>query len=288
MRAVVFNGAPRLTKVPDPRPAAGEALVRVLSAGICNTDLEIMKGYMRFSGVLGHEFVGIVESSTNSHLQGKRMVGEINCVCHQCEYCQLEMPHHCLNRTVLGIAGRDGVFAEYVALPEENLHLVPQSIPDDVAVFTEPAAAAYRILEQVEVSPEDRVVVLGDGKLGQLIAQVLHMQTKNLMCVGKHRSPSRGDHCARRPSCMVASWKTEWSSLVTKACSTATRSSCTTVRPVRCGCTLPGSASRVTSKVDSSSFFRVSSLRGRTGRTRTRTHSCSKASRHPASWVRTR
>jgi len=187
MRAVVFNGTPKLTKVPDPSPAAGEALVRVLSAGICNTDLEIMKGYMRFSGVLGHEFVGIVETSSNSHLQGKRVVGEINCVCHQCEYCQLEMPHHCLNRTVLGIAGRDGVFAEYVVLPEENLHLVPQSIPDDVAVFTEPAAAAYRILEQVEVSAEDRVIVLGDGKLGQLVAQVLHMQTKNLICVGKHR-----------------------------------------------------------------------------------------------------
>lgn len=186
MRALVFDGEARVVDRPMPVPAQGEALVRVLAAGICNTDLEIIKGYMGFQGVLGHEFVGIVEQAPNPQLVGKRVVGEINCVCHTCQYCQLEMPHHCLNRTVLGILGRDGAFAEYLVLPEENLHLVPSSIRDDVAVFTEPVAAACRILEQVAVREDDRVVVLGDGKLGQLIAQVLWLHAKNLVCVGRH------------------------------------------------------------------------------------------------------
>ena len=187
MKALVFNGKPRVAEVPMPRARAGEALIRVLSAGICQTDLEILKGYMGFTGILGHEFVGLVHESSNEHLIGKRVVGEINCVCHQCEYCRLEMPHHCMNRTVLGIAGRDGAFAEFVALPEENLHIVPQSIRDDVAVFAEPTAAAFRILEQITLSPDDRVIILGDGKLSALIAQVLWSHTKNLICVGKHR-----------------------------------------------------------------------------------------------------
>ena len=138
MRAVIFDGEVRVTEIPIPRPAEGEALVRVLTAGICNTDLEIIQGYMGFSGVIGHEFVGIVEQCTNPHLQGKRVVGEINCVCHKCAFCGLEMPHHCMNRTVLGIQNRQGAFAEFLTLPEENLHLVPNSIRDDVAVFTMP------------------------------------------------------------------------------------------------------------------------------------------------------
>lgn len=186
MRALVFEETPRVVDRPVPVPGPGEALVRVLAAGICNTDLEILRGYMGFRGVLGHEFVGIVEQAPNPQLAGKRVVGEINCVCHTCQYCQLEMPHHCLNRTVLGILGRDGAFAEYLALPEENLHVVPGSIRDDVAVFTEPVAAAYRILEQVPIREDDRIVVLGDGKLGQLIAQVLWLHAKNLVCVGRH------------------------------------------------------------------------------------------------------
>lgn len=186
MRAVVYDGGIRLADIPEPRPAEGEALVRVLTAGICRTDLEILKGYMGFKGVPGHEFVGIVEECSNPHLQGKRVVGEINCVCHRCRYCQLEMPQHCMNRTVLGIAGRNGAFAEYLALPEENLHLVPSSIRDDVAAFTEPVAAAFRITEQVAIGLDDRVIVLGDGKLGQLCAQVLWLHTKHLVCVGKH------------------------------------------------------------------------------------------------------
>jgi len=187
MRALVLsNGSVRVTEVPDPQPGPGEALVKVLTAGICNTDLELARGYMNFSGVLGHEFVGVVQQAGNGHLLGKRVVGEINCVCHQCQYCQMEMPHHCLNRSVLGIVNRDGAFAEFLTLPEENLHLAPASVRDDVAVFAEPVAAAFRITEQIAINDGDRVVVLGDGKLGQLIAQVLWLHTKNLVCIGKH------------------------------------------------------------------------------------------------------
>jgi len=186
MRALMFDGSLHLTDLPTPEPKPGEALVRVLTAGICNTDLEIARGYMGFRGVPGHEFVGIVDWCSNPHLRGKRVVGEINCVCGTCHYCQLEMPHHCLNRTTLGIFNRNGAFAEYLTLPEENLHIVPPSIRDDVAAFAEPLAAAFRIPEQIEIAEDDRVVVLGDGKLGQLIAQVLWLRTKRLVCVGKH------------------------------------------------------------------------------------------------------
>lgn len=186
MRALVCDGTVRVADIPTPRPAAGEALIRVLSAGICRTDLELMRGYMGFKGVLGHEFVGLVEECGNPHLRGKRVVGEINCVCHACQYCRMELPRHCANRSVVGILNRQGVFAEYVALPEENLYIVPNSIRDDVAVFAEPLAAAFRIVEQVTVSSTDRVIVLGDGKLGQLAAQVLFLHTKQLMCVGRH------------------------------------------------------------------------------------------------------
>lgn len=186
MRALVCEGALHVAEIPMPHPGPGEALVRVLTAGICRTDLEILRGYMHFEGVPGHEFVGTVERSANEHLIGKRVVGEINCVCRQCYYCTMEMPHHCLNRTVLGIHKRNGAFAEYLTLPEENLHMVPGSIRDDVAVFAEPLAAAFRITEQVTIGSGDRVIVLGDGKLGQLIAQVLCLRTKRLVCVGKH------------------------------------------------------------------------------------------------------
>jgi len=188
MRAYVVNGTASLEEVPEPKPPEGEALVRVLAAGVCNTDLEILSGYMGFSGVLGHEFIGEVVESKNDHLRGKRVVGEINCVCGACRYCQQEMPHHCLERTVLGILNRDGAFAEYLTLPESNLHVVPDSLDNTSAVFTEPAAAAFRITEQIAIGPEDRVVVLGDGKLGQLIAQVLALNTKQVTCVGKHAS----------------------------------------------------------------------------------------------------
>ncbi len=186
MRAYVVNGAASLQDVPNPQPPQGEALVRVLAAGVCNTDIEILKGYMGFKGVLGHEFVGEVVESENDHLRGKRVVGEINCVCGKCRYCRLEMPHHCLDRTVLGILNRDGAFAEFLTLPEANLHVIPDSMRADTAVFTEPVAAAFRITEQIALTPEDRVIVLGDGKLGQLITQVLALNTKKITCIGKH------------------------------------------------------------------------------------------------------
>ncbi len=186
MRALYFDGELRLVDMPVPQPQRGEALIRVLAAGICKTDIEITKGYMNFNGVPGHEFVGIVEKSPSEHWVGKRVVGEINCPCGACTYCQLEMPRHCPNRTVLGIQNRAGAFAEFLTLPEENLHPVPNSIRDDVAVFTEPLAAAFRILEQTQITEEHRVLVLGDGKLAQLIGQVLWLKTKRLFCVGKH------------------------------------------------------------------------------------------------------
>ncbi len=180
---------------PMPTLVDGEALIRVLLAGICNTDLEIVRGYMAFQGILGHEFVGIVEAvhegpgaTPLTSLIGKRVVGEINAACHcvDCLYCQRGMPTHCPNRTTLGIVNRDGAFADYVMLPTRNLHLVPDNISDEEAVFVEPLAANFEILEQVHIKPTDSVVVLGDGKMGQLAAQVLTLGGCEVMMVGKH------------------------------------------------------------------------------------------------------
>ncbi len=197
MRALVYqNNILTLEKSyrrPDLQP--GEALIKVLQAGICNTDLEIVRGYMNFQGVLGHEFVGIVETvhegsgaSALTSLIGKRVVGEINAACHRadCPSCQRGMPTHCPNRTTLGIVNRDGAFADYLVLPTRNLHLVPDNVSDEEAVFVEPLAANFEIVEQVHVKPTDSVVVLGDGKMGQLAAQVLVLSGCEVMMVGKH------------------------------------------------------------------------------------------------------
>ena len=197
MRALVHqNNVLQLEKsYPQPLPKAGEALIRVLQAGICNTDLEIIRGYMEFQGVLGHEFVGIVEEVLDKSgipsahsLVGQRVVGEINAACHRsdCFYCQQNMPTHCPNRTTLGIVNRDGAFADYLTLPVENLHPVPDTVSDEEAVFVEPLAANFEILEQVHVKPTERVIVLGDGKMGQLAAQVLALGGCDVMMVGKH------------------------------------------------------------------------------------------------------
>jgi threonine dehydrogenase-like Zn-dependent dehydrogenase len=186
MKALVIEDELRLEEVPMPIREPGESLIRVLTAGVCNTDLEILKGYMGFKGILGHEFAGVVEESDNAQLVGQRVVGEINCVCYQCDFCQREMPNHCSNRTVLGILGRYGAFAEYLTLPDENLHIVPEALEDDSAVFTEPVAAAHRILEQISIEKTDKIIVLGAGKLGQLIAQVLNPKCKQLTCVGRN------------------------------------------------------------------------------------------------------
>lgn len=164
----------RVRQVPAPVPPEGEALVCVKVAGICATDLELVKGYYPYTGILGHEFVGVVESAPSApEMVGKRVVGEINAVCHRCETCLRGDETHCENRTVLGIINRNGAFAEYLVLPNENLHVVPDNVPDEDAVFTEPLAAALEILDQVEIRPSDRVLVIGAGRLGQLIARVL-------------------------------------------------------------------------------------------------------------------
>ncbi len=172
---------------PVPTPPPGEALVRVRLVGVCNTDLELVRGYMSFCGVPGHEFVGVVERCESApEWVGQRVVGEINAACGQCETCRASRPTHCPHRTTLGIAGRDGAFADYLCLPVANLHLVPGSVPDQAAVFTEPLAAACEITQAVHIRPTDRVAVLGDGKLGLLCAQVLQLAGCNLLAIGRH------------------------------------------------------------------------------------------------------
>jgi threonine dehydrogenase-like Zn-dependent dehydrogenase len=181
----VENNKLRLADVPPPR-RRGEALVRVTIAGICNTDIEIVRGYAGFSGTLGHEFAGVVEESPDRAQIGRRVVGEINVGCGQCELCRGNDPRHCRNRAVLGIRGRDGSFAEYLSLPPRNLLFVPDRVSDRRAVFTEPLAAACAILEQVEITVGRRVAVIGDGKLGQLISRVLITTGCDLTLIGKH------------------------------------------------------------------------------------------------------
>ncbi|HYL21674.1 MAG TPA: alcohol dehydrogenase catalytic domain-containing protein [Gemmatimonadales bacterium] len=171
--------------IPLPVPPPREALVRVLEAGICNTDVELTRGYYPFTGIPGHEFVGIVEGG-GAPLAGRRVVGEINAVCGTCRACAAGHRTHCERRTVLGIAGRHGAFAEYLTLPVENLHVVPDSVSTDAAVFTEPLAAALEIQQQVAIGPGDRVLVVGDGKLGQLVAQTLTLTGCALCVAGRH------------------------------------------------------------------------------------------------------
>lgn len=170
--------------LPIPRSSATEGLIRVLQAGICNTDLEMVEGYYPFRGILGHEFVGIVEQGPRK-LVGQRVVGEINTCCGECSACRRGLDSHCENRTVLGLAGRDGAFAEYLTLPIENLHQVPQKVSTDAASFTEPLAAALQIQEQISIGPDDRVLVVGNGKMGQLIAQTLALTGCYLAMAGR-------------------------------------------------------------------------------------------------------
>ena len=198
---------------PEPEAVPGEALVRVCRAGICETDLQLVRGYMAFEGVLGHEFVGVAQ---NGPLAGERVVGEINCGCGACDLCRSGGQNHCPNRTVLGIVGRNGAFAEFLSLPLANLHRVPDNVPDELAVFVEPLAAAYRIPEQIPIEPGLKVVVLGDGRLGNLCAQVLAECGAQVLVVGKHEAKLRllsdlaiatarlegvEADCGRRPPC---------------------------------------------------------------------------------------
>lgn len=177
---VVEHGRPR----PERQP--GCALIRVNLAGVCRTDMELVRGYMNFTGVLGHEFVGTVEEADDGSLIGRRVVGEINIECGRCDMCRRGLGRHCRHVRVLGINNWDGAFAEWIVLPERNLHVVPDGVSDRQAVFVEPIAAAVEILEQVAVRPTDRVAVVGDGRLGLLCAQVLKLTGCDLTVIGRH------------------------------------------------------------------------------------------------------
>ena len=192
VKATIFDGKHITLDKNYPDPEFNETLVRVSLAGICGTDLEILDGYMQYNGILGHEFVGVVEKSSNSDLIGKRVVGEINAGCGKCDSCANGMERHCPSRTVLGILKRNGAFAEFLSLPEKNLHVIPDSISDEQAVFVEPLAAAFEINEQVSLKPEWNVAVVGDGRLAQLILQVIKLTCSNITCFGKHEDKLEG------------------------------------------------------------------------------------------------
>ncbi len=203
MKALFYEKDIRyISDYPKPVPLEGEALIKIRLAGICNTDIEITKGYMNFIGVPGHEFVGIVEdvNSDDKKLIGKRVVGDINCSCHKpdCEYCNKNLGRHCPDRITLGIDRKDGCFAEYITLPIENLVEVPDSVTDKNAVFSEPLAAAFEIQEQVEIKPGNKVLIVGDGKLGILINHAISTTNAEIYHVGKHPEKLKhlsSEHC---------------------------------------------------------------------------------------------
>lgn len=192
MRALaVYDGRLRLVEdAPQPARGPDEALIRTQLAGICNTDLELVRGYYGYQGILGHEFVGEVVEGPAEWV-GRRVVGEINVACGSCDYCRAGIPTHCRDRAVLGIVNHAGAFADYVTLPLRNLHVVPDSIPDVQAVFTEPLAAALQVLESAHIRPSARVVLLGAGKLGMLVAQVLRLAGVDLAVVIRHQKQAR-------------------------------------------------------------------------------------------------
>src|SRR5262249_46499972 len=181
------NRRVEVRNVRRPRPSKGFATIRLRAGGICNTDLELQRGYYGFRGTPGHEFVGEVVSADNPDLVARRVVGEINLPCGKCEWCRKGLGRHCPTRKVLGIAGHPGAFREFLTLPEETLHIVPESIADETAVFVEPLAAACEILDQVDIPEQAEVAVLGDGKLGLLIAQVLNAGGKHVHLYGRHK-----------------------------------------------------------------------------------------------------
>ncbi len=221
MRALLFDdNEARVAEVAEPQACDESVLVRVSLAGICNTDLEIVKGYMQFRGILGHEFVGRVEAGP-PEWRGQRVVGEINFACRSCPICAQGLHRHCPSRAVMGILDADGAFAELVRLPVTNLHPVPDSVADEIAVFTEPLAAAFEILEQTQIEPGHRCVVLGDGKLGLLVAQVLHQAGASVLAVGEH--PEKLAILGKRgiATALASEWNGERASLVVEATGTA-------------------------------------------------------------------
>lgn len=206
---------------PLPVAAAEMALIRVHVAGICATDLQIFQGYMGFQGVPGHEFVGTVSAGPPAWL-GQRVVGEINFACGQCPNCARGLGRHCPTRRVMGIVQADGSFAEYVQVPVANLHLVPDSVSDEEAVFVEPLAAACEILEQIHVQPTNEVVVLGDGKLGLLCAQVLHSLGVRLCVVGKHASKLARLQTLGIATEVITAWRPQPADIVIEATGSTT------------------------------------------------------------------
>ena len=221
MRALRFDGrSARVVDVPEPEPSEDGVRVRVALAGICATDLQLIHGYLDFRGTLGHEFVGRVEAGSGEWA-GQRVVGEINFACHSCPVCAQGLARHCPSRAVMGIQGAEGAFAEWVQVPVENLHAVPDAVEDEIAVFTEPLAAAFEILEQVEVESGLDCAVLGDGKLGLLVAQVLQEAGAHVLAVGRH--PEKLAILARRgiETVLADDWNPAPTSLVVEATGSA-------------------------------------------------------------------
>ncbi|HEX6125485.1 MAG TPA: alcohol dehydrogenase catalytic domain-containing protein, partial [Pyrinomonadaceae bacterium] len=188
MKALRVDGQ-RISLEDIPKPERnGEAFVRVIKSGICNTDLEIVRGYAGFNGTIGHEFVGVVEASEERpELTGRRVVGEINVGCGNCDLCRAGDSRHCAGRSVLGIHGRDGAHAEFLTLPSQNLIEVPDNVSNNSAVFAEPLAAAYGIFERVDIDRATKVAIVGDGKLGLLCAMTMRLRADSVLLVGKHR-----------------------------------------------------------------------------------------------------
>ena len=189
VKGLYFDGEKAVYREDLPKPVCGEgeSLIRILMAAICNTDREVLKGYRPdFRGVMGHEFVGVVERSEDESLIGKRVVGELNAGCGHCLYCRTGREKHCPDRKVIGMEGKDGCFAEYMTLQTHLIHRVPEALPTEKAIFTEPLAAAFEITSQVHISPDTKVAVLGDGRLSLMITQVLNLTGTDLTVIGKH------------------------------------------------------------------------------------------------------
>ena len=222
MHALYWNGRDLEFKSGYRAPVGGEqtALVKVHLAGICSTDLQIFKGFMGFTGVPGHEFVGSVVEGPQA-LIAKRVVGEINFACGVCDYCHHGLSRHCPARSVMGILNADGAFAEYVSIPATNLHVVPEGVADEEAVFTEPLAAAFEILEQIQVNPGDEVLVLGDGKLGNLCAQVLRQASAHVTVLGKHEEKLRLLKHAGLRTIQLKDWQPKQFDIVVEATGSA-------------------------------------------------------------------
>ena len=240
MKALFWNGSELRVEPAYPTPSFGAeaesesqtALVKVHLAGICSTDLQIFSGYMGFRGVPGHEFVGTV-SAGPSVLIGKRVVGEINFACGWCEACASGLGRHCPNRSVMGILNADGTFAEYVAIPAANLHEVPENVLDEEAVFTEPLAAAFEILEQVQVIPNEEVLIVGDGKLGYLCAQALRLTGVKVTLLGKHEDKLKLVKGLGVKTLLLNNWQAQLFDIVVEATGSASglELALTAVRP---------------------------------------------------------